>query len=95
MLINVTTDTITDWELNRNTLGLSYIPKIISFLGYTPEVSESPIKAYRITNGLTQKELAKISGIDPTTVSKIERGSNKITGKVKLRLNFFLSKKFG
>lgn len=35
-LINVTTDTITNWELNRNTPELTYIPKIISFLGYIP-----------------------------------------------------------
>lgn len=73
-ILNVTTDTITNWELNRNIPELSHIPKIISFLGYSPEITENPVKAYRINHGLTQKELAIILDIDPTTLAKIENG---------------------
>ena len=43
-IINVTTDSITNWELNRNTPSLKLIPKIISFLGYTPTINENLLK---------------------------------------------------
>jgi len=37
-IINVTAESITNWELNRTEPNLYQIPKIISFLGYTPEI---------------------------------------------------------
>ena len=91
-IFNVTTDSITNWELNRGTPNLIFIPKIISFLGYTPIVNENSIKSYRIQNGLSQKEFAEILGIDPTTLSRIERGNERISMKVKMSLNLTLSK---
>jgi transcriptional regulator with XRE-family HTH domain len=94
-IINVTTDSITNWELNRNTPELSYIPKIISFLGYIPDFNENPIKKYRIEKGISQKKLAKILEIDPTTLSRIERGrGNRINKVIKERLNNLLNKKY-
>ena len=86
-LINVTTESITNWELNRNTPELNQIPKIISFLGYKPEVNINPIKKYRIENGLTQKEMAGILKVDPTTLSRIERGlGNRISNRINEKL---------
>ncbi|GAB3430272.1 helix-turn-helix domain-containing protein [Niabella aquatica] len=42
-IMNVQTDTITNWELNRNSPVLNHIPKIIQFLGYTPNIdNENP-----------------------------------------------------
>ena len=87
-IVNVTTDSITNWELNRNEPNLEQIPKIISFLEYTPPINENPIKKYRIGRGLSQKEMAEILKIDPTTLSRIERGSERISGKVSMKLNF-------
>ncbi|HAQ02364.1 TPA: transcriptional regulator [Candidatus Nomurabacteria bacterium] len=72
-LINVTTDSITNWELNRNTPDLTYIPKIISFLEYSPDFNENPIKKYKIEKGISQEKFAKILKIDPITFSKIEK----------------------
>jgi DNA-binding XRE family transcriptional regulator len=89
-IINVTTDSITNWELNRGTPNLTLIPKIISFLGYTPTFNENLIKQYRIQNGISQKEFARILKIDPTTLSRIERGSEIISSKVKVKLNYLL-----
>ena len=86
-LINVTTDSITNWELNRNTPDLNQIPKIISFLGYSPDIIENPIKKYRIEKGISQKELARILEIDPTTLSRIEKGNERISQVVKLKLS--------
>ena len=82
-IINVTADSITNWELNRGKPILSFIPKIISFLGYTPIVNENPIKNYRLQNGLSQKEFARILGIDPITLSRVEIGSTRISRKVR------------
>jgi len=79
MLLNVTPNSITNWELNRNTPDLHQIPKIISFLEYTPTINENPIKKYRFEKGLSQKELARILKIDPTTLSRIERGSERMS----------------
>ena len=74
-------------ELNRGKPILKLIPKIISFLGYTPIINENSIINYRIQNGLSQRELAKILEIDPTTLSRIERGSEKISKKVLMNLD--------
>ena len=91
-IMNVTTDTITNWELNRGNPTLTYIPKIISFLGYTPIIEENKIKQYRIEKGLTQNELAKILNIDPSTLARIESGKTKrICKKTLMRINLLLS----
>ncbi len=81
-IINVTTESITNWELNRNTPNFNQIPKIISFLGYTPLINENPIKKYRIERGISQKELAKILNIDTTTLSRIERNKGNRVKKI-------------
>ena len=86
-IIKVTTESITNWELNRNTPELNQIPKIISFLGYTPDINVNPMKAYRFKKGLTQKELARILEVDPTTLSKIEKGSERISEKIIIKLS--------
>ncbi len=86
--MNVTTDTITNWELNRNEPKLTQIPKIISFLGYSPILHQNPIINYRMQNGLSQRELARILNIDPTTLLKIEKGRVKRMSKeVKTKLD--------
>jgi len=91
-IICVTTDTITNWELNRVTPTISQIPKIISFLKYTPILNENEIKNYRIQKGISQLELAKILQIDPTTLSRIERAKgSRINNKIKVRLNELLN----
>ncbi len=91
-ILKVTTDTITNWELNRGTPISSYIPKIISFLGYTPIMETNEIKRYLIEKGITQKELAKIIGIDPTTLSRIESsGAKRMNGSIKKRISKLFS----
>lgn len=88
-ILNVQTDTVTNWELNRFEPQLNHIPKIISFLGYTPKFNiENPIKQYRINQGLILKKLAEILGIDSGTLARIEKGEssrtfNKIKSKIR------------
>ena len=88
-IICVTTDTITNWDLNRVTPTISQIPKIISFLKYTPILNENEIKNYRIQKGISQLELAKILQVDPATLSRIENDRNsRISKKVMMKLDY-------
>lgn len=38
--LGVKTDTILNWEHNRTTPTLRYLPRVIAFLGYDPSVGE-------------------------------------------------------
>jgi transcriptional regulator with XRE-family HTH domain len=93
--INVSPDTITNWELNKNEPSLTQIPKIISFLEYSPNSIENPVKQYRIQNGLTQKELARSLRIDPSTLARVEGVNENISKKVKLKLYYLFNKEEG
>ena len=87
-ILGVDVNSIANWEMNRITPRPYFIPKIISFLGYAPEIIENPIKRYRIERGITQKEMARILEIDPTTLAKIEIGRNRrMCHKIRLRLS--------
>ena len=84
--------TVNNWERNRCQPRLYLFPKIAQFLGYSPfPVSEDPpiiaaIKAYRLIHGLSQKRLAKILGIDPTTLARWEKGKATPSKKLSERL---------
>jgi transcriptional regulator with XRE-family HTH domain len=80
--IGVDTMTICNWEKNQGAAQFRFIPRIISFLGYVPSVimgntSGEKIKRYRYVNGLSQRELARQIGIDPGTLSRVERGRGR------------------
>jgi transcriptional regulator with XRE-family HTH domain len=77
--IGVDTCTVTNWEKGRSEPGLRFIPRITAFLGYTaPSSSHTSIgeriRQYRYGHGISQKELARQIGIDPGTLSRVERG---------------------
>ena len=76
-------------ELNHTKPQVKQIPKIISFLGYSPKIEQNKIKRYRIERGITQKEMAKILNINPATLARVERGNRRITKKVKNKLGNF------
>ena len=79
--IGVDTDTITNWELNRTVPEIRCYPSIIEFLGYVPfspgESFLERLKTYRMLKGLSQRQLARELGVDPTTVRKWEAGTSK------------------
>lgn len=79
--IGVDETSIYYWENNRVKPSLTYIPKIIEFLGYIPFNAKSnslreQIVTYRRVHGLTQKKLACLLGIDPTSIGHWERGEH-------------------
>jgi DNA-binding XRE family transcriptional regulator len=76
--IGIKTDTILNWEHKHSTPALLHFPKVIVFLGYDPDGREpnslgEKVLQYRKSTGVIQKELAKRIGIDPTTLSRLER----------------------
>ena len=64
--------TITNWERNESRPAVKCIPAIIRFLGYDPSAQATSfpeqLRAARRAGGLTQKELAREFGVDPTTL---------------------------
>ncbi|HBL75863.1 MAG: hypothetical protein A2W90_04995 [Bacteroidetes bacterium GWF2_42_66] len=87
-IIGVSTpEVIKDWELNHSKPQIQYIPKIISFLGYSPDIYKNPVKRYRIERGITQEDFARTLGIDPGTLARIEAGRGKrINMEIKKRI---------
>jgi transcriptional regulator with XRE-family HTH domain len=78
-LIGVGVDSVLKWEHNRTKPRLRLLPKVISFLGYNPNLANpeslgGKVLQYRNARGMSQKELAIQIGIDPSTLSRIERG---------------------
>ncbi|MBI1804137.1 MAG: helix-turn-helix transcriptional regulator [Ignavibacteriae bacterium] len=91
-LLGVTTSTITNWEKNRGGSALRLIPNITTFLGYDPVPETATtlgqkIKLYRRSRGLSMKKLAKKLGIDPTTLTRWERGRSVPSSRLRDRLN--------
>lgn len=88
----VDTTTINNWEGNRCKPRLYLFPKIVEFLGYAPFPSKNEptiseaIKAYRLMHGLSQKKLANVLRIDPTTLARWEKGKSTPSWKLSQRL---------
>jgi transcriptional regulator with XRE-family HTH domain len=80
--IGVDTCTVTNWEKGHTEPELRFIPRIAAFLGNGPNGIQPTslgerIKSYRYLKGITQKELARQVGIDPTTLSRLERNRGR------------------
>ena len=81
-IIDVEEATIWNWENNRTSPKLHYIPKIVEFLDYVPCNIEPKTLGERIVNyrrllGITQKELAYRLGVDPSTLARWERNNGR------------------
>ncbi len=76
--IGVSEATIWNWECHESSPQIHVLPQVIRFLGYNPlPASESLAGRLLLTRkglGITQKEMAKRLGIDPTTLARLERG---------------------
>jgi len=87
--------TITNWELHRTEPEVRYIPKIIEFIGYCPYIpTADPIarlSAIRWALGLSQEKLAKLMGVDESSLCSWERGEHSPTNKSRTAILGFLS----
>jgi len=93
LAIGVSENALTAWETGRQKPHLTALPKVFAFLGYTPEpYDQKPtdlgerVRLYRYTRGMSQEGLARLLGVDETTVAGWERGehipSKKLTKKL-------------
>ena len=94
--LGVDETTVHNWETNRTSPQLCFIPRIIAFLGYSPYDTQSGTLGKRIVGrrcvmGLTQKELARRLGIDPSTVRRWESGIGQPSKRLRERLVAFLN----
>ncbi len=95
-ILTVDESTITNWEKRRTSPTLRLLPKIIEFLGYNPLIGNQNtlgerLLRYRKGQGITQKELAKQIGIDPTTLSRLERNRGRCLPLVLEKVGAFLN----
>ncbi len=94
-MIGVDECTVTNWEKNRTTPTLRCLPKIIEFLGYDLTGGDActlgrRLVQYRKCRGMTQKELARLIGIDPTTLGRLETKRGKRNPSVFQKVAAFL-----
>ncbi len=89
-LIGVDKTTVFNWERNYSSPELKYMPKVIEFLGYVPfeepKTLGEKIVYYRWLSGMTQKELARKLGVDPTTLACWESGEKEPRSVYRKRL---------
>ena len=83
--------TIYNWETNRTSPRVRFIPKIIAFLGYAPYDTQSGTLGKRIVTlrramGLTQKELARRLIVDASTLGRWEREEGRPSKKLMPRV---------
>lgn len=95
-ILGVDECTVTNWEKNHSKPMLHLLPKVIEFLGYNPMTNErktlgEKLLQYRKSCGITQKELAKQIGIDPTTLSRVERKIGKYLPPTAEKMSKFLA----
>ena len=86
--------TICNWERQRTTPALPFIPRIIQFLGYAPYYPGAPLgnrlRAVRQAFGITQRGVAKLLGVDWTSVRDWETGKRQPIRICRARILSFL-----
>jgi DNA-binding XRE family transcriptional regulator len=92
--IGVNTLTICNWESNKSTPFIRYIPKIIRFLGYNPlptgRTLAEKLNAARKVLGVSQKALAKSLGVDESTLRSWEAERHHPTERSSKTIQAFL-----
>jgi len=93
-MLKVTTETVTNWELNHTEPEISYIPRIIEFIGYCPYIpTHSPIARLGLIRqalGLSYRALAKKVGVDESSLIRYARGKGKPARKPLAKIQAFL-----
>lgn len=94
-MFRVTTDTVTNWELNRSKIERIYLPVIEEYLGYLPEGYELTILArkliqYRWERKISIKQIAREIGVDYSCITNAEKGKLNFQKKISHKINSFI-----
>lgn len=90
--LGVASTTVTNWEKGRTSPDFRVMPKVIDFLGYEPADADwvpnrgAAIVRFRRSRGISQKELAWLLGVDPTTLARWEKGQSWPAGMLLSRI---------
>ena len=76
-ILQVVTDTVTTWEMNRHHPTAKFAKSIIEFLGYLPFICDdhslgTKLFYARLITGKTQRQVANLIGCDTSTLRCIE-----------------------
>ncbi len=89
--LEVSKDTVRNWEADRVQPTAWQFPGIVRFLGYLPwgpaEAIADRLVFYRRVNGLSQRRLAEVLGVDPTTVARWEDGRGCPCNRLRRRVD--------
>ena len=81
--IGVDEATIHNWESNKSSPAIRYIPAILRFLGYNPfppaQTLPERLATVRKMLGMSQRNLAETLGVDPGTLQGWEAGQHKLS----------------
>lgn len=95
MRLGVNEWTYHNWETNKTEPVISMFPRIIEFLGYypfkEPQTVGEKLFAIRRRSGLSRARLAKMIGIDESTMLRIERNKPAPKGRCERRIRRFLA----
>lgn len=80
-ILNVSTDSVTYWENNRNKPQIAYYPRIHHFLGFDTATFDETnfrgrLQTYRWRNGISCKDIARLLKVDTSTIRTWEKGLN-------------------
>jgi transcriptional regulator with XRE-family HTH domain len=79
--IGVSEEVVWRWEAGRNRPGVHLLPRLIAFLGYCPYDPDASLKrrltAVREAQGLSRRAVARLLGVDDSTVSRWESGERR------------------
>jgi len=94
--LDVAEDSITYWENHRSEPKVSYYPRILAFLGYSPwqfdtSTLQGRLKEYRYRYGLSYKKFGMTFGMDSAHIKKLEEGSTVPFRKTIAKLEHLLS----
>ena len=92
----VSTDTVTGWEMNKYIPTPKYAKLIIDFLGYFPFNDNNlthgkELYFARLRAGLTQEEVAKIIGCDENTIRLFELDKRKVSMNTLAKIDTFIN----
>ena len=83
--IGVHHQTFTRWETNATNPAVRWWPQIIRFLGYDPRPEPANLAErlvrYRTACALSQEDMARQLGVDPTTLRRWESGRRRPEGR--------------